>query len=52
MFGCTVVLPARDMKLESEIRAYLQTPAGSLARYRLRRRKQVLLIVEGVEPLS
>ncbi|MCK1513747.1 hypothetical protein IVB22_14445 [Bradyrhizobium sp. 190] len=40
------------MKSESEIKAYLQTPAGRLARHRMRRRKQVLLIVEGVEPRS
>jgi hypothetical protein len=52
MFGGTVVVPARHMKSESEIKAYLQSLAGRLARYRMRRRKQVLLIVEGVEPRS
>jgi hypothetical protein len=40
------------MNSESQIESYLQTPAGKLARYRMRRRKRVQLIVEGVEPRS
>jgi Holliday junction resolvase RusA-like endonuclease len=40
------------MESKSEIKDYLTTPAGRLAGYRVRRRKQVLLIVEGVEPRS
>lgn len=47
-----LIVPPRKMNRESQIQSYLHTPAGKLARYRMRRRKRVLLIIEDVEPRS
>jgi hypothetical protein len=42
----------REMKPESQIDSYLRTAAGKFARYRLRRRKRILILIDDVEPRS